>query len=456
MDDINFSWTGFRGFSAKTDLRLPRLTLLIGRNNVGKSSAYAPLLLLRQTLDARNPDTALLSRGPLIDVGPFRDFVSNHDVDREITFRVDLGAEGAVRIPRSPTRVRSMTVGFRSEDGYTAYLARQRVEGQDGSALVSRSRDNSRSAFKVASALLPSKLTAGRPIREITALRTELRQERPNGFLFSGIGALILPRSVREDEARWKQVQEWYNAAYKLYEVQTTANARVEAFLRGIAYLGPLRSLPQRTYRLGAESPSEVGGTGEFAPEMLFRLRESGEGDAVNKWLETLGYGRLHFEQLNDEYFQVHLERHAGAVVNLADTGVGLSQVVPLLVQASLARSGATVIAQQPEIHLNPAQQSIVTDFLIERANEGVRIVVESHSEHVLLRLRRRIAEGSLNADDVAVYFVDSGAAGTELHPVRIGAFGELSREEWPKGFFEDQLQDSFALAAAQTLRRNT
>ncbi|WP_282858229.1 AAA family ATPase [Pseudoclavibacter helvolus] len=367
---------------------------------------------------------------------------------------MDLGPS-TTSISRGSETARAMSVTLASQDGHTTYLSRQHLEGQDGQIIVQRSRNAPGAAFSVKSTLLPSNLTAGRPMREVTALRTELRQEKPNGFLFSGIGALLLPRRVREDQERWNRVQEWYNAAYRLYEVQTNANHAIEKFLREILYLGPLRSLAQRTYRLAPESPTEIGEIGEFAPEMLFRLRDSGELDGVNHWLGNLGYGELKFEKLNDEYFQVLLESKDGGSVNIADTGVGLSQVIPLLVQATLAKPGSTMIAQQPEIHLNPAQQSVVTDFLIERANEGVRTIVESHSEHILLRLRRRIAEGTIKASDVAIYFVEGERGTTNLRPITIGPRGELSRDDWPRGFFEDQLTDSFAMAAAQSTRPN-
>lgn len=455
MDPIDLAWSGFRGFRHRVNIRLPRFTLLIGRNNVGKSSAYAPLLMLRQTLDARSPETALLSRGDLVDVGPFRDYVSDHDVDRSVTFRVGLPSHPRVALldRANPLRLGAVEVTFKSEDGQTAYLARQRIEDPTGAALVSRSREHPDSAFTVTSTLLPT-ANQGRPTREMTALRTALRQEQPRGFLFAGYGALILPRSIREDKERWAKVQDWYQASYDLYDVQRHTNDLVERFLFGLSYVGPLRSLPLRTYRLAPEAPLEVGGTGEFAPEVLYRLQHQEAGEIVDSWLAKLGYGQLHFEPLSDEYFQVQLEWNQRRV-NIADSGVGLSQVLPLLVQASLAASGDTVIAQQPEIHLNPAQQSIVTDFLIERAAADVRVVVESHSEHVLLRLRRRIAEGTIDAADVAVYFVDNVGGQTRMGKLPLGEAGQIERDEWPNGFFEEQLNDSFALAAAQSMRAN-
>ncbi|MCR2819057.1 DUF3696 domain-containing protein [Microbacterium sp. zg.Y1090] len=440
---VTLTWSGFRGFREPTSFTLPRLTLLIGRNNVGKSSAYAPLLMMKQTLDATSSETALLSRGPLIDAGPFRDYVSGHDESREVC--LDVAFSGAP----SDAITQAETV-FRSVNGQAPFLARQRLLSADGQVLMGRSRQAPGQPFVVKSPLLPKQESTGRPFRELSDFRKEIRAEQPEGFLFSGFAGVLIPRSIQSKKDRWAKVQGFYEAGFSLYERQWGFKARMTQFLRDLAYIGPLRSLAQRTYRLAAESPSDVGSTGEHTPEILFRLRDEAAGNSVNEWLVKLGYGRLAFTELSDEYFQMQIEPAPGLLVNIADSGVGLSQVVPLLAQAALLDEDATLIAQQPEIHLNPAQQSVVTDFLISRANDGVRVVIESHSEHVLLRLRRRIAEGTLKADEVAVYFVDSSDGATTMRQISLGEHAELDRGQWPQGFFEDQLEDSFALAVAQ------
>lgn len=454
MERLMLEWTGFRGFNSQTSLSLPKLTMLIGRNNVGKSSAYAPLLLMKQTLNARDPRTALLGRGPLVDVGPFTDYVSQHDPDGVVTFRVSLDPSqvGRVQTVRVPAAIET---SFRSVNGSDAFVSRQRVEDAEGDALIARSRKEYDGQFTFSSPLLPTASATGRPYREITAVRKAFRDEQPQGYLFNSFGGLFLPQRVREDPARWEAVRGWYNAAYRVYDTQTAANMALLDLLNSISYLGPLRSLPQRTYRLGAEPPSEVGVSGEHAPELLFRHSDDSDAAEVNIWLERLGYGTLRFDSVGPEYFQAQLVTPSGLVVNLADTGVGLSQVIPLLVQGAVSEPGSMVISQQPEIHLNPAQQSIVTDFLIDRATSGVRVLIETHSEHMLMRLRRRIAEGDLSPDDVAVYYVEASEVGTTLRELPVGDLGEIARQDWPQGFFEDQLEEAFALAAAQSLRNS-
>lgn len=453
MDTLSFTWEGFRGFSKPTTFRVPRIALFIGRNNVGKTSAYAPLLMLRQTLDARSSQTALLSRGELIDVGPFRDYVSGHDVQNEITFTIPLPGEPEVRFfpGEKSARLATMDVRFATVDGNTAFLNRHRILSE-GKPLVTRSREQPGEPFTVNSRVLPTQISSGRPTKELTALRTGMREEQPEGFFFRGFGGLIIPSGVRQDRDRWAKVQDWYNAAYNLFEVHQDANRAATSLLRGVSYIGPLRSLPSRTYRLAAEPPQDVGRSGENAPEMLFRIQDEEQSHPVEQWMRTLGYGRPRFRSVGDEYFQLLVETDSGDQFNIADSGVGLSQVLPLLVQGAAAKSNDMLIAQQPEIHLNPAQQSIVTDFLISRASDGVRVLIETHSEHVLLRLRRRIAEGEIDSNDVAIYFVDHSAGVTRIQEIPVSESGQIERDNWPKGFFEDQLVDSLKLAQAQML----
>ena len=450
LEPLSLGLENFRGFRNSTVLTFPRISVLIGRNNVGKTSTYAPLLALRQTLDARDPHTALMTRGETIDIGQFRDYVTDHDLTRKVKFT--LGLPRVKRLGHPPTDEDSpafLEVAFGTQDGSSAVVEGYRILDSDRKPILSRTRKGDGESFDFRSRLLPTS-TAGRPMGELTELRRSIRREQPDGFLFSGVGALILPRKYREDPVRWEKIQDWFRAASDLYDIQTQARMAVARVLRPISYIGPVRSAPLRTYRKSAEPPRDVGRDGQLAPELLYRERDGDTLIRVNTWLAELGYGALEFRDAGDEYFQVLVRPERGVEVNLAHTGAGLAQLLPILVQGATAPGGATLIAQQPEIHLNPAQQCVATDFLIETAKAGKRVVIETHSEHVLLRLRRRIAEDKIDADDVALYYVDSNAGRSSVRRVAIEANGAIERNEWPRAFFAEQLDDSFALALAQ------
>ncbi|WP_324615381.1 AAA family ATPase [Methylomonas albis] len=121
--------------------------------------------------------------------------------------------------------------------------------------------------------------------------------------------------------------------------------------------------------------------------------------------------------------------------------------VLPALVQAFYCPPNSTIWMEQPEIHLHPQVQAELADVFISatQARENgkernVQLIVESHSEHFLNRLQRRVAEGSVSPNDVAVYFCRRAGAATELEPLRLNIFGEI--ENWPDNFFGDEMAD--------------
>lgn len=452
-------WKNFRGYEQSPQIEFPALTLLIGRNNVGKTSVYSPLLLLRQTLEANSPETALLFRGSAVDFGSYEDVVTDHDVEREITFQLDFGGSHTRGRSTKEQRPTGMVMTFGSSDHHPAEVRRSAVLGEGGRSIVTRTR-GVEDRFRVASPLLPKNNEVGRPLREVTGLRNNLANEKPEGFLFSGRGGLALPREWRQDPDRWAKVQTWYSASMEIFERYSDINYQVRRNLREISYIGPIRSSPRRSYSLSPESPISVGRDGEWAAEVLLQSSTQGNSDTLkttNEWLGKMGYGELSFETFGD-YFRVFITKPDSSIkINIADCGMGLSQLLPILVQGCVMRAGETLIAQQPEIHLNPAQQDVMTDFLIGLADRGRRVIVETHSEHVLTRLRRRIAEGSsLDDQDVALYFCDSQNDRSSITPIPLGELGEIKPQDWPIGFFGEQLDNAMELAMAQSRRKAT
>jgi len=123
--------------------------------------------------------------------------------------------------------------------------------------------------------------------------------------------------------------------------------------------------------------------------------------------------------------------------VSVTDVGFGVSQVLPVLVQVFYAPRRSTVILEQPEIHLHPAAQSELGDVLIAALKDNdVQLLVESHSEHLLRRLQRRIAEGAVNQDDVALYFIETQRGESTISQLTVDEYGNILN--WPRDFFGD------------------
>lgn len=151
--------------------------------------------------------------------------------------------------------------------------------------------------------------------------------------------------------------------------------------------------------------------------------------------------------------------RGAKDFVDLPDVGFGVSQVLPVLVQCFYAPPGSIIIMEQPEIHLHPSAQSVLADVMIDVINSrengeerGIQLIIETHSEHFLRRLQRRIAEDKVSRDKVSTYFADITRNPATLKPLDIDMFGNI--RNWPENFFGDEMGDITEQAKAAMQKR--
>lgn len=147
--------------------------------------------------------------------------------------------------------------------------------------------------------------------------------------------------------------------------------------------------------------------------------------------------------------------------VKLTDVGVGVSQVLPALIQAFYTPPGSVVWMEQPEIHLHPQVQSRLADVMISAVQSNqkdrprqIQLVIESHSEHFLNRLQRRVAEGAIKPGDVAIYFCREGKDSPNLEELKLDEDGNITN--WPDNFFGDEMEDALARTKAAMDRRSS
>jgi len=142
-----------------------------------------------------------------------------------------------------------------------------------------------------------------------------------------------------------------------------------------------------------------------------------------------------------------------GVACNLRDVGIGVSQVLPVLVVAYFAPKGSTIILEEPEIHLHPLAQSVLAEMFVEISQQrGVQFVVETHSEHLFRRMQTLVAKQTVSTDEVALYFVERTGKSAQLRTLQIDEFGRVSN--WPEGFFGDALGETREQARLMFERR--
>lgn len=148
-----------------------------------------------------------------------------------------------------------------------------------------------------------------------------------------------------------------------------------------------------------------------------------------------------------------------GILVAPGDVGVGISQMVPVIV-AALRKQDGVLGVEQPELHIHPAIQVGMGDLFIrsaasdpDRLSPGKTLIIETHSEHIMLRLLRRIREQTegelppgtlgLTTEDLSVIYVESGVEGVRFRRLRVAPDGDFV-DRWPQGFFEERVEELF------------
>lgn len=446
----------FKAWKDTGSIRLAPLTVIFGANSAGKSSLGHLLLALKQTALSTDRKRALHlgDTSTLIDLGTFADCLHGHDLTNSLDFGLSW------LLPKS-IEVRDPLQSAKRYQGDSLGLDVSLVAGKSGQPEVQSLRYDLSNKDEV--------------VLDVGLTRGENRKFSLDSLFY---------RFVMADGRRWplEEPEKFYRmsdismARFKNAGFLTDFALATETMLSSLSYLGPLRKHPQRTYQWSGDTPDGVGQMGENAIAAI--LAAQNEGRMLNRgprmakqsfavfiagWLKDLGV--IHSFVVKPvaegrKEYEVLVKTHARAPeVKITDVGFGVSQVLPVLVQAFYCPPNSTIWMEQPEIHLHPQVQAELADVFISaiRSREdgkarNVQLIVESHSEHFLNRLQRRIAEGEITPDDVAIYFCKRVGSATELEPLKVNLYGDI--ENWPENFFGDEMADLTARTVAAMEQR--
>lgn len=431
------SMKNFKSWRDTGPVRMAPLTGFFGANSSGKSSLLQMLLLLKQTAES-NDRNLVLKTGSLQQAGTFQQAYVNLGAPHEITHRhttemtLALTFDASRSLDTFTRMLHGKTFDFSDlsfetsihADSDTVYITSLRYfQGNAISARLSR-QDNGRYEFHATRNGDELARPRGRP-------KVDIRPIRCYGFS-----------------------HEAFQAYVDSFFVQFLDHTFEKQF-SGLYYLGPLREFPQREYRWGGEQPSHVGIKGELAvPAILAnggkkvyvsqrKSKKNRLDSRVARSLVELNLAssfRVEPVTEGSTLFQVKLKRKRRShEVPIADMGIGVSQVLPVLVLCYYVPEGSTIILEQPELHLHPSVQAGLADVFIDVIkNRNVQILLESHSEHLLRRLQRRIAEEAYEPENAALYFCEMSEGESKLTPLNLNLHGEI--ENWPDDFFGDLL----------------
>lgn len=445
------SFSNFKSWP-QAKLRCARITGVFGTNSSGKTSLLQFLLLLKQTKDATDRAIALELNGDLVQLGTIRDAIHQHDEERSLRFDLSfrLQATHALTDPsdkRNSVITRgdelrlSAEIGVRRRAPYTKKIAYR--FGELSFELEPREDDSS--AF------------------ELRALSSN-DDKLPFRFVRTQGRVWKLPGPIKS-YAFPDQARTFFQNSGFLADLE----ALYEGELDSIYYLGPLREPPIRDYLWARSRPTDVGTSGEKTIDAILSATEAKETrnvkpkahrmpfqEMIAYWLREMGMiDDFRVEEIADgsNLWRAYVRTRPGASeVFLTDVGFGVSQVLPVITLLQYVPEGSTVVLEQPEIHLHPLAQAALADVIIQAAiHRKVQVVLESHSEHLLLRLQRRIAEESISKEDVALYFCDAPRGVSTLTPLELDLYGNILN--WPDKFMGDAFGET-AEAELARLRR--
>lgn len=489
---------GFKAYSAPVEIELKPMTVFCGTNGCGKSTILQALMALKQCFVGPHSPKVVRLNGDYVHLGGPHEVISGRDLDRTASLGCSFHVEDMPWIELEHRFVRNALLGVLSAAEYPdedsawdealdlnfdiEFFAEQRPIGMQAefrriamelkiadervfhaeiTNLQRTSEDVRFCKIRIEAPGFPGQpdIDEYEAFVSIYGLGIE-RVEEPGQLGATYLKDLpMFPH--RESEGRAKGIEFIIGL---LFAVHTGLDQSVQ-------YVGPLRVLPAREYPLSADAV-EVGPAGEnavqvFADEAeraLFEIRELGEFDVANQaiwpltdamryWFEVMGLGAI--EPFGTEYSSsllLNSGRQDLTNLSLVDTGFGYSQVFPILLQGLRLPMSGCLALEQPEIHLHPRMQMQIADFLLAMANAERAVIVETHSDHVVNRVVRRVVEGAIPAESVAIYFVEPGAEGPSIRRVDIDPLFGI--RDWPLGFFDQFSAETEAIMRAGLRRR--
>jgi predicted ATPase len=372
------------------DMKLGRVTGLFGTNSSGKSSILQFLLMLKQTAESSDKGLVLDLGGQnrLVDLGSFKDLIHFHRENLPLKWRV----------------------AWSWPNGY----------------------------------------------------------ERASDNFETSVAVVYEDRQIKLSSISYKMMDSFF--AHQKDEDVACKSAYGAIFLYQIYYLAPLREYPQRQYRWFGETRSHVGYRGEYVIDAILAatirnetriIPESNEEkpfqEVIAYWLKKLGliheFKIKEIAEGTDLYRVIVKKEPESTEAFLTDVGFGVSQVLPALVLLYYVPEGSIILMEQPEIHLHPSVQSGLADVILQVSKQrNLQVIVESHSEHLLRRFQRRIAEGKYPVDELKLYFCDSQHGESKLLDLDIDEFGEI--RNWPENFFGDEMAEIAATRKAVLKRK--
>jgi predicted ATPase len=455
------SFQNFKSWEDTGEIKLAPITGFFGTNSSGKSAILQFLLMLKQTMESSDRKQVLHTGDDktYVNLGTFSDIVHNHTIPSTIIFSLEWNFTDIVL---------NLDLVNKTSFSLNCLKFLSKIQLNEDEIFVDNFQyvfqiDSQESILKLQRELVETHLSpVNKGLYEGYKLESQGYELIKIKKYSPSLPSIIFGSNFIKNYRFPDQISYYFKNTSFLSDLVLS----YEKAFQKIYYLGPLREYPQRIYSWAGGEPQDVGHRGELAIPALLASRKNNLVNQINieekvaYWLKELGLidsFRVAAIAENRQYYEVRVKRSPNSSeVLITDVGFGVSQILPVLVLCYYAPEGSTIILEQPEIHLHPSVQSGLADVFIDVIqNRQIQIILESHSEHLLHRLQRRIAEkkDGLTNQDISLYFCDMTPEGnSKLTTLEIDDFGNIIN--WPENFFGDEMGDLFAMTEAAMKRQ--
>lgn len=442
----------FKAWVDTGEIHMSPITLFFGGNSSGKSSIGQLIMLLKQTVESQDRKIVLYpgEKNSPVQLGSYFDMVHDRNKDNKIEFEYKWRLPNLFRLRNEEKTFSADEMLFSGEIGIIDSTNVVGVYRLDYSLFQDDIKQ-----FQIGMARTPNnkyKISSG----SIRLVRTQARPWE--------IGS----------PARFYGFPDEVVAYHQNADFVQELNLLHERLFRNIHYLGPLRDRAERMYSWYGIEPENVGTSGQYVISALLaaasrkmslgkKLRKKAFQELIAQQLQKLGLIKeFNINKISEsrQDYEVKVKTNGQAQqVDLPDVGFGVSQVLPVVVQSFYAADQSIMIMEQPELHLHPIAQSNLADMFIDALksrqfghSRDIQFIIETHSEHFLRRLQRRIAEGAISESMVSAYFVSANKNSAQINNLNIDTYGNISN--WPDNFFGDEITDISLQAKAALNKR--
>jgi predicted ATPase len=476
---MKISVNNFKSIGSLANYEMRPLTILSGTNSSGKSSFIQLLLLLKQTLYDDSADRPLSLKGHEYTVADYLDILKDKNKDNKLKVEFCFNKSELENYKEFPGfniynafNNYNLTISItfdESESDRKIFVSSFEVkfdpeeEGQQNFTIF-ENKNNSTFFVKTNLPVLVSKNLLS----------------RNTDFVIKKINYLAFLPSELEVETIEPRIEGLASESLKLFTKEVPKLDGIKALLKDffdkLNYVGSYRKDPQDSYPVNGKNYS-VGKNGENVAEILFSLKENKISfykivevdnefnfmksedsflNAVKYWLcdRFKLCSDIYSKREADSYF-IYVVSLSGIISTIKHVGFGISQILPIIVEGLRIGDSETLVLEQPEVHLHPKVQSSLTDYLISLVKNGKNVIIETHSDHLITRLRRRIAEDQRNQldDNVLLTFVELGKYDVLFRNITIDDFGVIELP-YPVDFIERTDAELKAILKAQMNKR--